>query len=157
MDGTELPQPRKRQRVTTPTPEFLLPLTPARERSPTPLFENIPPAPSPVPAPALPRDSTISEAAHAGLSAPWVGPACFHYDDSEVFKDSNDVNYKGVQFEPISDTAESESSGTDTSTDSGSDLDSDSDNDSELDGSETGEVPDVFDTNADLNTGKYSE
>ena len=86
---------------------------------------------------------------------PWAGPACFHYNDSEVFEDSNDINYKGVQFEPISDTAESESSSTDT--DLGSDLDLDSDDDSESDGSETGEVPDVFNTNTDQNAGEYSE
>ena len=153
VDGSESPQPRKRQRVTTPTLEFLPPLTPARERGPTPLFENIPPTPSLVPAPALPRDSAISEAACTGLSVPWAGTACFRYDDSEVFEDSNDVNYKGVQFEPISDTAESESSSTDTDLSSDSDLN----NDSESDGSETGEVPDVFDTNADLNAGEYSE
>jgi len=144
-DGSESPQPRKRQRVTSLVMEPAFPVTPAQqEPSPTNLLDNEPPTPLHTLTQPSPMDPTISKATHTALSAPWTGPTDFHYNDDEVFEDSNDVDYAGIELEPIIGIAEPDPS----------DLD---DDEGELSGSETGGIPGVFDTNADLNTATYSE
>lgn len=76
-----------------------------------------------------------------------MGPAHFHYDDDEVFEDSNAASLDKTEFEPTISTPEPEGS------DAGSDGDSDV---SESDQSEAG-VSDMFDTNVDLNAEEYSK
>ena len=144
--GTESPgspRPQKRQRLQTPMPEDALPHIP--------LLDIAPPDPLPSPAPTLPSmDPAISRAVHGALSAPWTGPASFHYGDDDVFEDSSDDASRPAQPTPITGPTEPESSDTDLETD----MD---DDDPELSGSEVEEVPDILETNADLNAAEYSE
>ena len=144
--GAEAPEslsPQKRQRVAISTPESCLPQTLSQEQC---LPDSAPPAPSP----ALPVDPVTSKAARTALSTPWTGPAGFCYGDDEVFEGSNDIANDTVRLDPIiEDTcAESESS----DTDSGTDIDDDESSGSDMEG-----VPDIFETNADLNEAEHSE
>ena len=138
-DNSEPYQPRKRQRVAAPLPEFLKP-------SPDHWPDNELPAPSPTPTLTSSLNPTASEVAHTALSASWNGPADPHYNDDEVFEDSNDLDGGDTWLEPIVSAVESESS----------DADSE-DSDFESNVSETEEAPDIFDTNVDLNAAEHSE
>ena len=104
-------------------------------------------SPSPTPPP---QSTVVSRAAHEALSAPWTGPADFRYGDDDVFKNSNDAGGETTQHVPIPNPAELESSDTD------SDADEDT-NDVRLDRSSAEEIPDIFETNADLDAEEYSE
>ena len=83
--------------------------------------------------------------------APWAGSAGFCCSDDDIFEDSNDIG--GGMAEPTSATrcAELESSDTDSE-----DADVD-DGRVRLGRSDLEETPDIFETNADLNAGEYSE
>ena len=136
-ESLELVQPRKRQKLQTPTPEGDLPQQPMEQAA----SQDSAPSTTPV----LPRNLDISRAARMALSTPWSGPVDFHGGDDDTLEVSNDINYEAPQPTPISDPTELESSDTDSDLDVGA---------SESDG---GEVPDIFETNADLNTEEYSE
>lgn len=143
-ENAESPQPWKRQRLQTSTPED------DTRQSYTPAPNVTPQDPSPPPAPA-PLSGVISTAAREALSVPWAGPADFRYGDDDDFEDSNDVNGETVHPVPIVGPAELGNSDTDSETD----MDSDDDGGSSR--SSMGEVPDTFDTNTDLNAAEYSE
>ena len=81
------------------------------------------------------------------MSVSWRGSADLRYNDDDIFEDSNDVGHKGAQFDPIISAAGLESS----------DMDSEDDGDFESNRSETEDIPDIFDTNVDLNTTEHSE
>ena len=152
-ESPEPPRPCKRQRLQTPIPEDNLPQPPAQqEQSYTPpdvaqqvLFLS--PTTSPAP---LPRNLVVSRAANEVLSAPWMGPGALRRDDDDIFEDSNDIGDKVAQPLSIPSPMESESS----------DMDSDTDIDDDGIGSsrsDTGGIPNIFETNADLNAAEYSE
>ena len=147
-DDSEPPRAAKRQRVTTPPLEFPPPPTPIQqEPSPVRPLGIEPPAPALSPTPISSASPTILEAARAAMSVSWRGSADLRYNDDDIFEDSNDVGHKGAQFDPIISAAGSESS----------DMDSEDDGDFESNRSETEDVPDIFDTNVDLNTTEHSE
>jgi hypothetical protein len=144
------PRPQKRQRLQTPVLKDLLPQTPAQQEQSYPHPPDITPpdpAPSPTPAP-LSRNPVISNATHEALSAPWTGPADFRYGDDDVFKDFSD---EAAQPAPVAGPTEPESS----DTDSEADVDDDDFASSESDTEDS--VPDIFETNADLNAAEYSK
>lgn len=146
-DDSESPPFKKRQRVVAPTLEFQLPLTPTqREPSPPCQRYSEPTTPPPNPTPALTIDPT-SDAAHIALSAPWMGPADFHYNDNEDFGDLDEAGCDGTQLESTDGTPEPEGS------DAGSSGDSDT---SESDQSEV-KVSDTYDANVDLNAAEFSK
>lgn len=137
-ETSESPQPQKRQRVVVPVLD-------------TP--DNAPLVPSPPMVADPPSENLLtSEAARTALSGPWTGPTNFHPGDNDVFEDSNDITNDRVQFDPIVQDphadSELETSDTDFGADSG---------DIELSGSDTEGVPDIFETNADLNAAEHSE
>jgi hypothetical protein len=149
--ASESPRPQKRRRVSIPAPEPRPPraLTPERHWPPPPEDTSLDPSPAPASSPPS-GDPVTSEAARTALSTPWTGPADFRYGDDEVFESSNDISNDRVRFDPIiEDTyAEPGSSDTDSSTD-GDDIGPS--------GSDTEGVPDIFETNADLNVAEHSE
>jgi len=158
-ESPESPRPCKRQRLQTPVLEDNLPESLAQqEQGYTPPLDitSHPPSPSSTQVPAPPcRNPVISKAAHEALSAPWAGPTDFHHGDDDTFEDSSDIG--GETAQPVSIPGPTEPSGSDTE----SDVDVDSDN---ADGNnigpseaEMGEVPDIFETNADLDAAEYSE
>lgn len=137
-EASESPQPQKRQRVVVPAPN-------------TP--DNISLAPSPPIAADPPSGNPLtSKVAQTALSGPWTGPADFRPSDDNIFEDSNDVGNDRVRFDPIIQDphADPESETSDT----GSDMDG---NDTEPSGSDTEGVPDIFETNADLNAAEHCE
>lgn len=150
-EASESSQPRKRQRVTIPTPEPCPPQALVQEQRCTPPLDTALSAPSPVlvttPSPGNP---VTSKAACTALSTPWAGPAGFRYGDDEVFEGSNDVGNEGVQLDPITEDTRTETE--DSDMDSGTDAD-----DVESSGSDTEGVPDIFETNANLNMAEHSE
>jgi hypothetical protein len=138
------PQPQKCQSLPTPILEDNSPET----------LDITPPEPLFQPTPAhLVMDPITSNAAHEALSNPWAGPADFRYGDDDTFEDSNDINDEVAQPVPITGPAESESS------DTGSETDASGDDSNDLGSSDFDmeEVPDIFETNADLNAAEYSE
>lgn len=136
-ESPELVQPRKRQKLQTPTPEG--------DSAQQPMEQVTPQDYSPSATPALPRNPDISRVAYMALSTPWSGLADFRGGDDDIFEDSNDIDYEAPQPTPVSDPTELESSDTDSDLDVGASE------------SDRGEVPDIFETNADLNTEEYSE
>ena len=151
-ESPEPPQPRKRRRLQTPVlgDDSSQPPT-QRGRGCTPLsdIEQRDPPPSPAPAPApLPRDPAVSNAAREALSAPWAGPVGLRYDNDDGFESTSDTSREPTH--PVPGPAELESS----------DMDSDTDTDGDGCGSSKpnmGDISDIFETNADLNTAEYSE
>ena len=150
-ESPEPPRPRKRWRLQTHVREDNSP-QPAAQRGQgcTPLPDIIQPDSSLSPAPApdpLPKDPAVSNAAREALSAPWAGPAGFHYSD-DGFESTSDTSRELAHHVPG--PAELSSS--------------DMDSDANMDGNNCGssksnmrDVSDIFETNADLNTAEYSE
>lgn len=148
MENPDSVQPRKRRKLRIPTPEGDPPQQPT-ERATAPVdITPQDPSPSPTTTPLTSGDQNISRAAHAALSAPWSGLANTCGGDNDILEVSNDVDFRVPQPAPVSDSTELSSSDTD--------LDSDVDCDG-ASGPDVGEVPDIFETNADLNTEEYSE
>jgi len=153
-ESPESPRPCKRQRLETPVPrnDSPQPLT-QQEQGYTPPPNAVSHYPSPSPARVstpLPKDPVISKAAREALAGPWTGPTNFCYDDDENFDDPNDIGVETAQPVPVPDPTEPESS--DTESDADADID-----DAGLSESDVGEVPDIFETNADLDAAEYSE
>ena len=148
-ESTESSQPHKFRRLQTPMLADDSPLLPVQQAQGYTAPQDIMPqhhSPSPTPPP---QSTVVLRAACKALSAPWTGPADFHYGDDDVFKNSNDAGSETTQHVPIPNPAELESSDTDE------DADEDA-SDIRLDRSSV-EIPDIFETNADLDAEEYSE
>jgi hypothetical protein len=91
---------------------------------------------------------SISRAAHDALSTPWAGSMDFRYADDDSLEDENDSSSRAVRPEPTPSPTEPGSSDTDSEVDK---------SDVESSRSEAGEFPDIFETEADLNTAEYSK
>ena len=154
MDRSKSPRPRKRQQVQTlqPTDDGLW-TTSAEELGDPPL--DLPPVPAHTQDPGpLPRNPAISSVAREALSAPWTGLVDSHRGDDDV-EDSNDIN--GQTTEPIQTPGSAEPGSSDV--DSGTDDEEVglTDLGVRLSGSSTEVFPDIFETDADLNTTEYSK
>ena len=148
-ESPEPPRPRKRQRLQTPMLDDDLLRPPEwRERgcTPPPDIVQRDPSPSPSQAPTpLPRNPVVSKVAHEALYVPWTGSVDFHYGDDDIFEDPNDE-----PAQPTPGPVELSGSGSD------SDTDADDENAGSSE-SDTREVSDIFETNADLNAAEHSE
>ena len=145
-EASESPPPRKRQRCQTPVQEDDT-LQPSVQQDWSPPLSPgvVPYSPSSPASASTIQDPAISEVAHKALSAPWEGQADFRYTDDSVFEDTdpNDINNETAQPMPTPDPVGLENSDSDSNAD-------EDDSCAELSEADEGEVPHIFETNADM-------
>jgi hypothetical protein len=130
--------PQRQRRFQTPRQmDDDPPMVPAEEFGRPLRDPSLVPAPTQEPVPPA-RNPVIPSIAHEALSAPWMGPVNLHYRDDDP--ETSDQATPG--------DSEPESSDADSETD---------DDEVGLGGFSDRGLPDIFETDADLNAAEYSQ
>lgn len=125
----------------------------------TPLPDNIPPAPLPVvPVAAPPSEGPTDpkSACTVALSAHWSGPGHFDNCKNRIFEDSSNISDSEIQPDAITKDAYTSSEDADTDSDTGSDMPSDG-NSVESDGIGSEWVPEITETDAEMNAAEHGK
>ena len=159
-EASKSSRPPKHQRLTSHALEPR-PFSQAgsQEQCRTPLPDNIPPAPSPVvPVAAPPSEGPTDpkSTCTAALSARWSGPGHFDNCKNRIFEDSSNISDSEIQPDAITEDAYTSSEDADTNSDTGSDMPSDG-NSVESDGIGSEWVPEIAETDAEMNAAEHGK